>query len=281
MGRTEVRQGPDIRDEFLQKLGTDPVGVARKTLALYEVVDGGNYREIFRSAVEQRRLPIIVSNHQSIADGIALGNITEGLGKPIRLPIADSIVKGVQGELIQALVRAYGPELQKRNLFMIPVVTERDRQTRGMRGQNKEMFDLLLKSPEEGYGFAIFPEQTVEGGRKGEDETINGMQYLERDRNLVAFMKKWIKQGFRLVVLPVGIDRGYTTLDPDEKTIKAVSVEAAEMILGYRELVPMASVTVGAPVEIDTVEPQLTDHHFMRMIAPLVSEEARGAYTSW
>ncbi len=281
MARAELRNETAIRDEFLSKLGRDRKRTVERTLALYEVVDKGDYRAAFSTAVDSGKLPIIVSNHQSIADGIALGNITEGMSKPVRLPIAASITEGEQGELIQLLVAAYGPELRKRNLDMVSVVTERDRQVRGMSGQNKEMFNLLLKSPSEGYGFAIFPEQTVEGGRKDDDGTIKGMQYLERDKNLVAFMKKWIKQGFQLVILPVGIDRGNTTLDPDKKTVEAISVDAAEMILGYRGLVPMASITVGAPVEIDAVESGLTDHHFMRMIAPLVSEEARGAYTSW
>src|SRR3990167_7993854 len=132
MTGVETRRGPDLNAEFLDRLVKNPNEIIANIAVLFDVRDPNGYLEQLRVEIANGKIPVLVANHQSLSDGIALSTVTAQLPKPFRLPISASIEKGQQGDVVQLLLEFMGPALERRNLIMLPLVTDADVKKRSM-----------------------------------------------------------------------------------------------------------------------------------------------------
>ena len=275
MPRTEAESGKDLMLELLRKLDIDSKEAVDRMASLITVQDPNNVIGQMRSAIHAGKLPMIVVNHQSLADGPALTAITSQLDKRFNLPVAASIDGGLQGNLIQIVNSYLYPVMAQRNLVSIPIISKGDVDKRNMAKGSTGLF-TLMKTVRNGYGFAMFPEGTVQGGRSNAEGVINGLVTPSNPTAFTQMVMKFKEQGADPVVLPVGIDGSYKIFDPVENTFPN---DILRMLIGYDKPRKIATITLGDLIPFSEVAVSGgSDDFFMEHIARLLPEPARGAY---
>jgi len=241
------------------------------------VADPGHVLNAVNSAIKEGKMPFLVANHQSLADGVALSTLTSQLGIGFNVPVAASIDEGQQGILIQAVNEYVNPVLARRNLFTFPIVTDGDVEKRGMaKRANGQGLSQLLNTALEGRGFAMFPEATVSGGRTNEHGGIYGLMVPPSPRTFTRWVEKFARHGKYPFVVPVGIDGSYKVFNPDTNTFPG---KILPMLIGNKPIVKMGTVAVGGIIPFDDIGTgKETDDFFMEKISKLLPPSARGAY---
>jgi 1-acyl-sn-glycerol-3-phosphate acyltransferase len=180
-----------------------------------------------RGLIRTGHVPVLYANHQSHADKLVLSGIVQSLVQPdvddqgprLVVPVAATIESGAQGAYVQRLMslfeplyldRGYGPDA--------PLTTHNDRQTRGIESSNTESLRRLMNAPRDNIGLVIFPEATLQGGRRGGDGALNGIQEVTpgTGSGLIGFPRSWLKRRMgEAVFIPVGISGSYRLYPPD------------------------------------------------------------------
>lgn len=240
-------------------------------------------------------IPIVYANHQSHADGIALAvisNYLRGLStlKGLSVPIAASMESGDQSLELKQSFDLLKPAVESMGLVSVPVTRMKDVEQYGMsRGRIRAELSQFTMKIKEGYGIALLPEGSVQGGRhpigSGIDE-IYGMRRAEEGallgfRDLVARVGKSKKKS--PFFIPVGLHGGYRFVQSPEGG-KPKPTRKGWMALGLGMLgIPTMQIRVnlGMPIsaEQSNLYPSSEEEYLMRQVAQLVPPIARGVYS--
>lgn len=279
MALSEHDLSASLMVELFGKLASEPDVVVERVASLFEIRDPNNSLEALRAEVQAGKMPVLVANYQSLADGPALSIVTSQLGIGFNLPVASSIDQGHQGELVRVVNFHMDPVLRVRNLVTVPIITASDVEKRAMiKDSNARAMGALRHTADNGRGFAMMPEASVEGGRKRGAEEIIGMVRPPNPSTFVRWLDIFAKQGQDPVILPIGIEGSYKVFNPDNYTFPE---HVLQMLLGNAQPEKIATITLGRIIPFRKLRTgPLSDDFFMTRIAELLPESSRGAYRS-
>lgn len=257
----------------------------------FNVESSQNNENIAQAAelIKNGYYPILISNHQSHADGIPHAFISRKIIvqsdrqlNGFYLPIAASIETGHQGHDLQKLIIDQKPLLANFGLHMIPVTREKDIVEYSI-PTNIESIKKIIKSPQDRFGFVFLPEGNVQGGRiNPETGQIYG---ISRPKNLGALdlvIRGCHKDGKDFFFLPVGINGSYKIVSPDHnKNGNQIDEFKTEKIMNFIKVENKADIIIGSPIMsqeyvkfIDKID------GLMLNVAKLLPVEAQGFYSS-
>lgn len=180
----------------------------------------------FSELINSGYTPLIVSNHQSHADGLPLSLLTkeikEKTGEKLNgfyLPIAASMVNGDQDQELKSYLEKLSPACFEKGLEMIPVTRKKDEEVYNIKDKNFDSLKKILSAHKQGYGIIFLPEGSVKAGRSGTDGEITGMIDVGKDNSFDGTIKKYLSKNIKFCVLPVAIDGSYKLYNPDTKKI--------------------------------------------------------------
>lgn len=292
----------DFQD-FLTLLSERPKEFLDRTANLFELVgDSEKHLEAFISQIAEGHTPEIFSNHQSLAEGVFWPALTSRIVEEINnreskkkfkgfyIPTAASLRSGDQADVIKTFFDILDPEFRERGLFTVDVIRDEDKDKYGLRGSNRFAMRKLLSSGKRNKGIIIYPEGKVEGGRRGENGEIKGMQEVREAATFAQFVNESITRSRDISLLPVGIHGSYRILDPNDYSnpLKIIPREVMQMVIGQKELRPVAQVSIGAPLTKSSLENIMQEplnhmdpahtRFLMSHVARLLPHEARGIY---
>lgn len=191
-----------------------------------------------RELIAAGGVPILYANHQSHADGMALAVISGYLRKlasrnpndyqlrGLVIPIAASMASGDQSQELKETYDSLKGGAFRKGFEGFPITRRKDQQQFGM-SRAKIITELrpFINRLEKGYGIAILPEGTVQGGRhrEGEDiEQIYGMQEVQEDSLIDFFqlIKRVLGEGRKPFYMPVSLHGGFRILQSPQEVDK-------------------------------------------------------------
>lgn len=225
--------------------------------------------EIVQQALDGASI-IFVGNHQSSADIIPMGIIVAKAINAIRqnpgqsnypdviVPIAASVLVGKQSVGITAAYGGMSAWLKDHAMRLIPVVTERDANIRGMEmgstiGNVREVMELIKT----GTAVALFPEASVQGGRrksKPYQHERNGIQPILKQTLLSNSVLEMRSIGKKLLLVGIGFSGTYNIFDPD--TLHPTQTAILAFVHNFRHPnspTHVAKITVGKPIMADNL----------------------------
>lgn len=241
--------------------------------------------------------PIIVSNHQSHADGFIMRKVVgvlrritaeRGLSAELNfvMPVAASMVSGHQNKNLQRIYHLTRDAMLRRGIVCLPYTRSVDEAKYGLKPNFAEVKGMREAIARDNCGLIIFPEASVAGGRyitEGGVRRIRGMIEIADDALTLPYrlMHHSQQKGF---FLPVGIDGSHRIYSPDSYAPKTWL--AFLTFLGLS--LPLAASRVGCPITAEALqmkvgnnwqqEGQRTNIYVMSWVANLVSKPARGVY---
>lgn len=276
-----------------------PARWAARNLALPPVFETGfqmlEYKNLERldqldGLVDDNTLLIVVLRHGSHSDILAGITLAQKIRSSIPniddfyFPVAKSLVDGLQGFFPQLL---YGegtvPLLEKANLTSLPVVTDNDKDKRGMNPTGADIRRIMRAAAKPNSAILDLAEGSVEGGRYDVLGHIRGIQRVT-NRFLPIALRVAFEKGKRVVILPVGISGTNRMLSAESLflTWRGVGALLEDKILG--EPPTLATVTIGNPYEFPNPGFDLLEHTqavndpIMYRVAELVPIWERGYY---
>lgn len=243
------KMGPQLRTAAIERLVSNP-----------EIIYPLSFDQEYQSAIRNGYFPIVISSHQAHIDGVNISLLTKGLTrkaneilpdeqktKGFLLPLATSLATGDQDPRLKTLYDDTKPVLNANNLYPVNLTRPKDIRRYGL-SSNRDEFEMnMLIKIDQGYnGIVIFPEGSVQAGRRKENGQINGMQPFKEGsiRNVVSIAKQ---RNEDILFIPVGISGGPAIFDQDNNkpTSKA-----------FISMLPFASngirINVGTPIKSDT-----------------------------
>lgn len=242
--------------------------------------------------------PIIISNHQSHADGFIMRGVVCYLwelsidqnGQPklegCVMPVASSMVSGHQGKILQWMYHLTRGAMLREGTICMPYTRPADEVKYGLKPNPTEVFKMIRVIRKNNYGLVDFPEARVEGGRctkGGWPDQIKGMIELEDDA-LINPYRMMVCNGREPFFLPVGIDGSHRIFSPDSYAPKTWLAYLTFLGVGLH----LASVRIGRPITAQELQSNLGDNWLtaggklnrfvMGRVAALVPEHARGVY---
>ena len=210
--------------------------LAEKIIARTTVERPASFNMLFSLAISTGYLPIIVANHASHADGMAVSKVTrhltriaqasspDGNFKGFSMPLAKSLLTGHQGWFLRMMYHLAEKPMKRNGLFALPLVREKDIDMYKMEDNTREYLASFRRRVEGNYGgIMLFPEGTTEGGKKDEEGNFKGMQPFE-EKSISAHMKLLKKHsGRRVVIIPAGITGGSEIINSETKGIPLYS----------------------------------------------------------
>lgn len=211
-------------------------------------------------------LIILIPDHQVHADGLPLSKVTQRLtqltnavrGSDHQSPgfviiISKSMKSGHQGAFIREITTQMEPKLQKRNLFTNDYTRDTDEKY-GIKKNNTGFMVRLARYIKKGYGMVVFPEATMEGGRRVKGapsrDDIHGMQEFNKaDFKIIIALAHDL--GKNVWYVPVGLYGGFNIESPDTNlpTLPAVVTVFTPKFINLVE----TQVKVELPVSHDDV----------------------------
>lgn len=226
-------------------------------------------------------VPVLVSNHQSHFDAVVLALMADKILSSHRhalkgfyLPYAVSVTTGDQGKNINTFFHLTNDWFEQRRVFPIPVTRNKDAEKYGIKNPNIKSLRDIMRSSKNGFGVAIPPEGSVEGGRKDLTGEIHGM-IPPQEGGIELLMQPGV------FFVPLSIHGTYRIFDPNSKfpTKEAVLSVLSDTFLSHAKT--LATVRVGNPISSDEFptdgESSATDF-LMRQIARNLPPEAQGIY---
>lgn len=249
------------------------------------------------NAIKNNYFPVLVGNHDSQSNAIAIAKLAyiftgvandflpqEKKLKGFLLPLAKSLDTGRQGLWPKIYYEATKPVLEKYNLKPVLTTTNNDYNNRGMDKNSNDFLKAMAQGIGDGYAaIAIFPEGTVEGGRKTQDRKRKGMQpFIDISLETCLMLAKRYKRQQSLII-PVGLEAGYEVHDPQTKRPHKEAVLAGFGIGNLK----IAKIHVGLPIKSDGPEIEEliinktwdeVNNVIGKAVAQLIPEEMRGIY---
>lgn len=242
--------------------------------------------------LNQNAVGIAISNHRSHADFGVVVETARRMNKPgnfhkeLMLPLARSISAGKQSRNIRNFYEAQTNWLKTQHVKAVEVVRDADVDKYGM-AKSLDATRALVGNAKPNHAYYIFPEAHVTGGRTNPETGLtNGM--IKPDNNLLqAVTKTAIKNGTRVIYLPIGIEGTENIFDNTEGARELpfnalANLPATALGVGRK----LARAVVGVPFSSDEMfasgvslenSDQINSFALDR-VARLVSAQARGSY---
>ncbi|MFA5532670.1 MAG: hypothetical protein WDA13_03710 [Candidatus Shapirobacteria bacterium] len=274
MSREIIIGNPENEEAVSNNKGLEKILELRKNV---EVIDPNNNLLKAASLINDDAIGIFATNHGSPADTIAVyvalneiqSKVDPKHSKGIRFIYAKSIDTGHQGKLVQRFFAGFKEVLKKVKIFPLSVVRKKDQEEYGLI-PDMDSLKEILDIPNTGLSVFLYPEGTLEGGRKGKDGKQKGLQLAEEAKSVNKVCKKCVKQGKNFFALPMTIIGSNLVLNPDIKDPSAESInydQKFQIIIGDilygKDLIDQKE----EPVDI-----------IMRHIGFKLPEELRGVY---
>jgi hypothetical protein len=255
----------------------------------------------FQEVIEQGCFLLVIGPHKSLYGGLALSefgfNLTAWANrvlpevrklKGLLLPLSSGLAHGGLGKKEQAFFDLSAQSLDKRHLKPVLMTRSVD-ETKGEKYNMIQFTRNMRQGIQDGYrGIVVFPEGTVQSGRRNKNGERNGMQELQE--GCIAFMSSLagIKEGQEIAVIPVGMRGEEEVYDPAINR-PHVRVIAAGLGLGSTD----GTVRINVGEIIRSTDPRVSqffaniknadnakalDNFFGRKIAELLPPEQRGFY---
>ncbi|MCA9333122.1 hypothetical protein KDA00_04605 [Candidatus Saccharibacteria bacterium] len=262
-------------EEFFETFLSNPEQAVERIDGIINFEEDSSNLDTLANEILEGAIPIIYANHQSFADGLVLSRVTRQLMERTELE-GFKIPASATGES-QPLHSALLPIYHDRGLFPVGVYTDEELETLGPDEQriNRKAALSLLKGPSEGFGLAVFPEASPEGGIKTQDGGIRGIQQLKRDdlRGYHSIFQKRYKNRDVLFV-PVGIDGSYNIYQPETNGPGELAVRT---VCDGELLETFVDLTVGEPINANNLDGDFNSL-LMAAVAELLPYHAKGYY---
>lgn len=293
---------PTQREDSCARVARD----LRYAEELTSFVDGDRNLDKFALAIAAGKYPIIVSNHTHHANIAGMNGVVRRLRvKPndFYLVVAWSLMSGDQekdrqDKKLQEFAIGMQPVIAKNGItHVVPVMRPKDKKEY-YKGREEELardtrlsvenIRGLLDTVSQDAGAIIFPEGTIEGGRKDENGRRKGLQRVEEGNTLVPqLIIRANRQGREVVVLPVGMVNANNIVEADSPhaTKKAKLALGVQKTLGKVGIKPtVAKVIIGEPFTTSDItnkgislhDKALVTSEIMLRIAALLPFSARG-----
>lgn len=191
----------------------------------------------FINAINCGATPIIVSNHQSLIDGIAIAKVVDQINNRVNsdkingfyLPYAVSITTGDQNLEVVKYFSNIENRCRQRNLFLIPVIRKKDKEKYNIDEKSplyinsQKSLRKILSLTKDKYGLAIFPEGTTQGGRIDHLGKFFGLFPSDVDSAIDSLIPHFIKSETDFCVLPIGINGSCRLFSPDTYQIQPIN----------------------------------------------------------
>ncbi|MCL5970326.1 MAG: hypothetical protein M1450_02410 [Patescibacteria group bacterium] len=251
-----------------------------------------------KEAKDPNALFVLVSSHQNWADGLAMAKVTKPITSVINdvrdlehktpgfaVLIAKSMATGHQGAFIKEGLKRMQPILSRYNLETLLYTREKDTREYGLKPDRSELRNLV-DMIDQGYHIAVFPEASVEGGRKKKRaNTVNGMQrfYGVDFEQLQRLAEKHDK---RIVVILMGINGAFKIFSSHAKLPTMESVGA---IVFNRQVKDIVEVKTELPFPLEQAITEIRNQgqevtsktigdNLGKRTSKLVPENIRGVY---
>lgn len=265
--------------------------MAEVSIGMIDYQDPNGFIDEFYS-LSQNALGIAISNHRSHADFGVVVETARRMNKPgnfhkdVMLPLARSIPAGKQSRNIRNFYEAQTDWLRTQHVEPIEIVRDVDVERYGM-AKSLEATRALYANAKPDHVYYIFPEAHVTGGRINPETGLrNGM--IEPDNNLLQrITRAAIKNGTRVIYLPIGIEGTENIFDNSEGAREIplnafANLPATALGVGRK----LARASVGVPFSSDemfasgvSIENSDQINSFaLDKVARLVSAQARGNY---
>lgn len=279
--------GPQLRTAAIERL-------ASKT----EIIYPQGFNEEYRSAIRKGYFPIVISSHQGHIEVVTISFLTKHLvreandilpqgqkTKGFLLPVATSLATGDQDPRLKLLYDSARSIMERNGLFSVNLTRPKDVRNYGLLPNKREFFMGMLMRIDQGYtGIVIFPEGTVQAGRRKNDGKIHGMQAFEEGsvRNMISLVQSRNKN---IIFIPVAISGGpdvfnQNTNVPSLKAFGALFPGVSNGIKINVELpVKSDSEEISDLVKNDTIQGNRQMNEFFAFrIASMLPNEERGVY---
>ncbi|MCL4354453.1 hypothetical protein M1349_03220 [Patescibacteria group bacterium] len=186
-----------------------------------DVIYPQDFLQEYRTAMRTGCFPIVISNHQAHIDGVTISVLTKTLvrqaneilpdeqkTKGFLLPVATSLATGDQEVRLRVLYETTRPIIERNGLFPVNLTRPKDVRKYGLPPNKDEFIMNMLMRIDQGYeGIVIFPEGTVQAGRRKDDGKIHGMQAFKEGSimNVISIAQSRNKD---IVFVPVAITGG-------------------------------------------------------------------------
>lgn len=271
-------------------------------------IDRDHNLDKFALEIAAGKYPIIVSNHTHHINIAAMNGVVKRLRvkpKDFYLVVALSLLSGDQerdkeNKRMREFAIGMQPVIAESGItHVVPVLRPKDRNNfykdrpedleRDSR-RSVENIKILLDtvSQDQDAGVIIFPEGTIEGGRKDENGRRNGLQRPGEGNVLVPqIIARAYRQGREVVILPVGMVNANNIAEADSPhaTTRAKLAIGVQATLGRVGIKPkVAKVIIGEPYTtadmikkgIGLHNKDLVNSEIMVRIAKLLPFNARG-----
>lgn len=209
---------------------------AARTLRAHTDIELQNgVKDRFIELIDNDGVPILYANHQSHADAMAIAALSEYLRNLVRRPaagdrslkgfatlLAASMEHGQQGKELKSTYDLLVGGARRMGVITVPITREKDEIQYGMNRHVIGELRPFVQALKNGYGIAILPEGTVQGGRHPKEkgiEDINGMQEIGNN-NLIDFFiiasRVLSEQGKWPFYLPVGLHGSFRIMQAPE-----------------------------------------------------------------
>lgn len=268
---------------------------------LTEYVDPSHMLEALSDEVRNGAYPVIYSNHNQHGNVVAFMRIAREMSarpEKFYLPVASSLVTGRQNPDMNKSAKEIEPYLQKAGMFFVPLARPEDvskyRQdgaprevVKSLLEQTRQNKDFLLQTVNDpNSGLMMFPEATTKGGDRNESGKRNGMVEVKYSL-FPEIIKHANEAGRNVVFLPVGMVDTNRILEPrtSKANPRAVFEIAKHKVAGKMGARPskLSKVVIGdifrnSDIPVDDGDYKYLNGYFMKKVADLLPEEARGFY---
>ena len=276
----EAPVGKTPHDLVKAEFKRDGLAAVDRVSELFEIVDPEENIGKLKLLTQNKKkiIPVIIGSHQSISDGIGYSEITKQFdGMIFRMPLSDSISGGEQGADLAELFGNAGEGLTQRGIEPVEVRTEGDVLRREMDEKlNLEAMAKLTSLARQGMGLLVWPEGSVEGGRKAKAGAEHDPKLPNPKIVTEGLFQRWIKRGYEPVVLLCAVDGSWRIFDPDEGRIPD---EAGLRFLQDGVPEPLAQIYVGEIIRVDEIKNFPNDYSYMNLIG-LLLHDSRAAHAS-
>lgn len=298
-GRTEEIKRGNFIQSSANEIGQNTVrwfteNVAISTPAEYHQ----DYLADYLAAVKAGYIPAFIGNHTAQFNAIQMSYVTrEAIGlaneylpedmqlKGAVMPFAKSMETGSQGKLAGFFYDSIKPLLARNGIVSVYTATQNDKVRRGEETNSIGFVGTMTAKMRNGYAaVAVFPEASVEGGKKGPEGKRKGMQpFVDgSSATLLALAMKLRRPG--VVFIPVGFTGSEKINSASTRWPTLEGFRA-----GFLMEKGVCTTKVGKPIRSDEPDIQkfvqkesrdlkALDNRLGHAIAELLPEDLRGVY---
>lgn len=288
-----------VEDIAARKIVPKLVADAPRFLDTVRPIFAEGFEEAFKQEMAKGDVtPVIIAGpHGGHTDGLGVAVIAnelvsivnadtpEPVLKGFILPIAESMRTGHQGPVLQHGTDLLRPLFEQNHLFLPDYARKKDRTEYGSTSNNVALMRELIDNIQSGYGFAVFPETSVQAGRIEKDSVFTvfnalfliryGMQ--EFIANLDPMLRAMKIAHKKPLFIPACVYGGFNIVSPDTR------LPTTGYIWEYKthpQNTRLMYINVGLPItqEMVSQQPHPLNYFLGTKVAELTHRHARGVW---